>query len=301
MRRRWLWLAVVAACGGGGNAAIDAPPAADAGPDGGMPRQVIGGIDVREDRIVTDFGAPMETRRADVSGELFQDPPVGFHTQTMASGACVLLEFTPAFCDPFCADGVCIDPGVCQPWPIRVSGGRLDLAGLTEAVSIDPQDGYYYAGVLPDELFADDAHVVATLAGADLPSMTLATEGVVALETAIPSAGIKLEPGQDHLVAWTPAGGGRIRLTLNSANQGHGQPYLAIIECEADDANGQLTIPAALVDGFPATTPAQICVGHDCPLSRIRRYHRGTAPIGADRAVELVVASQVSFFVEHQP
>jgi hypothetical protein len=106
--------------------------------------------------------------------------------------------------------------------------------------------------------------------------------------------------GEDFVIAWTPAGdGGRVRVTLNSNNQGHGMPYLAIIECDVADSAGEVAIPAALLDAFPETSAWSVCAGTDCPPSTIRRYHRDGWPIGDDQEVVLEVGSQVDFGVDH--
>lgn len=300
MTHRLIWLIALAACGDDPGVPVDAP--SEDAPDAGTPRARIGWVDIYEDRFLYEDGTgPMESRRSQVTAQFFQGRPPSFHHQTMAAGACVLREYTPSLCDPACTDGLCVQPDVCEPWPQLISAGRLTVTGLETAVTIDPQSGYYYPpGVLPADLFDDAARVTASLAGADLPAMSLATDAVPALAAAIPNAGITLEPGQDHTIHWTPAGTGRIRVTLNSNNQGHGHPYLAIIECDADDDAGQLTIASALVDAFPETRAWRVCAGSDCPPSTLRRYRRAESPVGADQAVELMVASQISFGVEHR-
>ena len=119
------------------------------------------------------------------------------------------------------------------------------------------------------------------------------------LTGAIPDGKLVLEPGQDEIVRWTPAGGdARVRLTLNSNNQGHGQPYLGIIECDSPDAAGEVRVSASLVDEFPETRAWTICAGTDCPPSTLRRYQRATAPVG-EHDVELVVSSVIAFGVDH--
>lgn len=299
MRRAGLGLAaaLTAACGGGGGGAADAPLGPDAG---GTPRTRIGGVDVVETRALVDDGSGglTEQRTARVSAEFFSGGPANFHRHVMTAGACTLRSYAPASCDPACADGLCVDTDTCEPWPTRVSAGALAITGLTAAVSITPVDGYYVGDALPEDLFADAAVVTADLAGADLPPATLVAGGVAPLVTAITDR-ITLVPGEDHVVGWTPGGGGRVRLTLNSNNQGHGGPYLGIIECEADDAAGQLTVPAALVDAFPETRAWTVCAGSDCPPSRLRRFRASTAPIGVDQAIELAVASEQTFGVDH--
>lgn len=283
-----------AACGGASTGVVvDAPPAT-----GG---DVIGTIDVTEQRWLSfDGTTPMETRSGLVHAAFYDGGAPSFHRETMRAGDCVLKQYTPSSCEPFC-DGVCVDTNVCEKWPTLVAAGRLTVGGLAVPLALPGTDGFYYPdAVLPSELFADDAAITADVAGGGgIPATTLATTGVPALAGAILGGKVILTPGQDAILHWQPAGAGaRVRLTINANNQGHGQPYLAIIECDADDAAGQVFIPAAMVDAFPETRAWSVCAGSDCPPSRLRRYHRATVAVG-DRDLELVVASEVAFGVDH--
>jgi hypothetical protein len=89
-----------------------------------------------------------------------------------------------------------------------------------------------------------------------------------------------------------------VRLVLNSDNAGHGLPLHAIIECQAPDAAGEIVVPAALIEQLPEFEFLGICVGHDCPPSSLARRARATVAAG-DAVVELVVASEVQFWVTH--
>jgi hypothetical protein len=292
---------VLAACGDPGSGGIDATPYWDAAPDAaGSPRARIGGIEVIETRAIFDDGTgPMEQRWSQVWGEFFADRAANFHREVMTSGACTLRAYTPSLCDPACTDALCVEPDVCEPWPTRVSAGELTITGLTAPVSITPQSGYYYpTNPLPADLFADGATITAQLAGDVIPALALESGGVPLLEPQITDK-IVLAPGTDHTVTWTPVGVGRVRLTLNSNNQGHGLPYLGIIDCDVDDSAGEITIAAALIDAFPETQAWTVCAGTDCPPSVIRRYRSDAAPIGADQEVRLVVTSQFTFGVDH--
>ena len=106
--------------------------------------------------------------------------------------------------------------------------------------------------------------------------------------------------GQDLTLTWTTSTdpSARVRLTYNANNRGHGAPYDAIITCEVADADGTLTVPAAMMDTFPATTAWRICAGRDCPPSTLRRFHHVATPALAGE-VGLTVASEYYFFVDH--
>jgi hypothetical protein len=290
---------VFAACGGGSSSFPDAGPIPDAGVDAANPRDVIGTVTVVEDRSYQDDGTgPVEYRQSGVSAQLYQDRAPSFHRVAMTGGSCLLRRYTPSSCTPACTDGLCVETDVCEPWPTLVSAGELTVTGLIEPVSITPQGGYYYSDILPPELFADTATVHAAFAGEELPALTIDAGAVSGLGTDFTDK-ITLLPGQDHTITWVPGGGGRVRLTLNSNNAGHGSPFAAIIECEVDDSAGAITVPAALVDAFPETMAWHICAGSDCPPSHLRRYRAGAAPIGANQEIQLVVASQHTFGVDH--
>lgn len=296
MRRLGLLLIFLTACDGGSTASPDAGPTPDGPP--GADRPVVGGVSIVESRG-TSGGQTFTSGQ--LTAVFYDGHGPRWHREAMRAGACVLRTFTPSSCPTACTDGLCIS-GVCESFPAVVSAGRLTMSGLAVTVSITPSSNFYESPPLPPELFGDTAMVSAQLAGGVMPAMSLSTRGVPPLATAIASGKITVPnpAGQAFPVRWTPTSDpdARIRLTLNSNNQGHGQPFLAIIECDAPDSAGQIDVPAALLDGFPETMAWEVCAGTDCPFSTIRRYHRATHPIG-DQDVELVIASEQLFGIEH--
>jgi hypothetical protein len=289
-----LCAATFGGCGGGSSTDPDAAGTPDADI---IARTTIGGVEVLEQRALTGE-PPDEWRYARVTAQFFAAGPARFHRFVAEEGGCTLRAYTPASCDPVCLDGLCVD-NTCEPWPTYSSAGTLTITGLTTAVSITPESGYYaYYDPLPEDLFADDATVTARLAGDEIPAATLTAGGVRPLATPITDR-ITLVPGEDHTVTWTPDGGGHVRLTINANNQGHGGPYLGIIECLADDSDGSITVPAALVDQFPETRAWTVCAGSDCPPSWLRRYHETPVPVGTDQQITLTVATEQAFGVDH--
>ncbi|MDQ3365883.1 MAG: hypothetical protein M3680_10690 [Myxococcota bacterium] len=288
-----LFMLVLAACG---DRAELRPDAGDPVPGDDLP--TIGRIEILETRAVYDG---IETPTGRVIGSFLDGPPPRWHRETMRAGACALRVHTPSSCSPACASGLCND-GECQRWASYVSAGTLTVQGLTTGVTIAPVDGWYYPpDSLPANLFADTATVTARLTGGALPAMTLTTTGVPPLVAAIADGKVTIPypAGTDFVIRWTPAADdSRIRLTLNANNQGHGFPFLAILECDVADSAGELAIPAAMLDAFPETFASSICAGTDCPPSLLRRYHRATQAVG-EHAVELVVASELQFGLEH--
>ncbi|MBK9036729.1 MAG: hypothetical protein IPL61_36680 [Myxococcales bacterium] len=276
------------------DAAVDAPP----GPDGGVGGPVLGTVRVLEDRWINpDDGAV--TPFANVLAYYFDGPTLRWHKEVARAGACVLKTFTPASCDPGCADSVCVDTDVCQRAPRFHGAGLLTITGGVAPLTLTGPAGYYQPMTqLAPELFADDATVTATLAGDAVPAHALAARGVPALVATLGDR-VTLTPGEDHTVRWTPAAGdARVRLTINANNVGHGAPYAAIIECDVADSAGEITIAAALVDAFPPTNAWTVCAGSDCPPSTLRRYHQAVVAIPGGDA-ELTVGSQLTFGVDH--
>jgi hypothetical protein len=53
-----------------------------------------------------------------------------------------------------------------------------------------------------------------------------------------------------------------------------------------------------LLADFPATTGAEVCVGHECPPSTLARYALGTSPV-LEGEVELRIESLVQFGLVH--
>jgi hypothetical protein len=303
-----LGLAVLlAGCGDDGARAVDAPGVApiDAGPtpDGdGAARTGLGGVEVIEAWTVTDLGAgPTPQRWADLRARFYQDHEPRWHHEVMQAGACRMVSYAAASCDPACLDGRCVATNVCEPYPVEISAGRLTVSGLATTVEIDPVDTLYVLGQqLPAELFADGATITASVAGAALPALSLTTTGVPALQPGLTGDVVAAGRGQDLTLTWTPSTdpSARVRLTYNANNRGHGAPYDAIITCEVADADGTLTVPAAMMDTFPATTAWRICAGRDCPPSTLRRFHHVATPALAGE-VGLTVASEYYFFVDH--
>jgi hypothetical protein len=275
-------------------AACGSPAASDddaVTPDAGTPREQVGAVTVTEDT---------RWQTAHVLGQLYDGDGPSFHHVEATDGACTLLRYSPSNCDPACTDGLCTAPDVCTPWPTLLSAGRLTIDGLATSVTIDPVGNYYYEqNPLPSNLFDDDAHVTAHLAGADLPAMDFATTGVPPLHPDYPDDKIMLTPGADYTLAWTPAGSGRVRVELNANNQGHGMPYLAIIRCDVPDAAGEVVVPHALIDAFPETQAWEVCAGTDCPPSLLTRYHAASFALDDDREIDFIVQSQYAFGVDH--
>lgn len=288
--------------GGTSGSAGDGGHAGSGGTGGSAP--VAGVIAVSEGSGVYDDGGVFTPYRyGRVEARFFDGTEPTWHEEILREGACRLLEYQPGFCEEFC-DGVCVGDNDCQPWPTYLSAGTLELSGLSTSLALEPDDfnQYYPMNVLPEELFSDDARVEVRASGADLPALDIEVTAVPALTAAIVDGFITLTPGEDHELTWTamPASEALVKVTLNANNRGHGQPYAAILECEAPEAAASVVIPRALVDRFPETENWQVCAGSDCPRSTIARYREASTTLPTGRIV-LRVSSVVEFGVVHRP
>ena len=163
--------------------------------------------------------------------------------------------------------------------------------------------GYYYLEQqAPADLFDDGDTITATAPGDVFPSFGLTASGVAPIALELDGTGadeLRLVDGDDVTLSWGAADPDtRVRLWLPSPNNGHGLPSNFVIECEGPDT-GSLVIPQAIVEAFPANPRAEICVGHDCPLSWFMRYSADTQTTTAGD-IRLEVASSASFFLVHE-
>lgn len=307
--RRTLWLATVAACGASPTAAIDgraidavaidAPPPGEPWFDEGVRRGRIELLELTTGRALAHANfAPQPTRLrfvfyARVAVQHWQQ-------ETLRIGACRLLEHRPAFCEACAA--LCIAPEVCEAFPEYASAGDLTFDGLrTAPLTLQPSPFYASQAELPTDAFADAATITVTASGAAVPAFTVVATAVPPLDPAIaPIANdeLGLTTGVDTVLTWTAVDPTlRVRVAINANNRGHGQPYAAVIECDAADV-GALTIASALIDRFPPTQPGSGgCIGSDCPQSTITRYRRGSVDVDG-APIDLIVGAQRPFWVD---
>ncbi len=292
-----------------GGPPVDAASVPDAGPspDAAPEADRRGQVQVLE---VTSYwkdgnGHVMAAAYGTISARFLDVAEPRWQHQTMASGACRLFTWEPAFCQQPCS-GICVETDVCQPWPHYLNAGTLTVSGLAVPATTLARDPLFnvYTYQLPHpatELFADDATVEIAASGDTLPALSARARGVPTIVPAIVDGLITLDNHVDHTIHWTPAPGSdaRVQVTLNANNTMHGGPYLAVIECDAPDSAGAITLPAAMVDAFPGTTFWFQCLGSDCPPSWIRRYHETAMPRAGGGYDSLVVGSELRFYVEH--
>jgi hypothetical protein len=306
---------LLAACGAGAESA--GPPCEGTPVAGEAPElaEVRGSVLVYDGQSLVDADGGGFAHRANASADAFfvdRDIPgfsvpfgvfVGLQRETAREGACRLLESVPTSCDPACGPAeICVEPGECLPYLVDASAGAIAIdAGEALSLAHDGFSGYQsdHRPVAGGFVAECDA-ITATAAGDAVPAFSLAAPGVAPMPADVLPTVVDLDDGSDLRVSWSPAlAHGRVRLRLLSPNRGHGTPVVAILECDAPDSAGELTVPRALIERMPPSH-ADYCAGFDCPESSLVRYARTTTEAGGG-VIELIVASGTEFRTRHNP
>jgi hypothetical protein len=292
MRMRFVSLMVIlAACGdGSGNGAVDAAGSdtdADVDPAPHF-ESAPSSLWITEMPAIT--GGTTEYSR--ILGAFRDGALPTAHDEVMREGACRLLTYEPVSCDPLCTDGMCVDTDQCAPYPAQLSAGTLTITGLYDTLNLDPDLGRYWHQDGMD-LYAPGATVTVSASGADVDAFELSVTAPGGDNPTVDQAGAldfpRFGTGTGHTFTWTPVDpGSRVRLWM-AADVAHGQPYAAIVECDAPDT-GSLTIAADILDGF--IDPQNWSCG-ECPEQYLMRYRRATTP---DDSFELLVGTRLAFF-----
>jgi hypothetical protein len=186
--------------------------------------------------------------------------PSSVHESIASDGDCQVLRQNNPFCDPPCTAGQACDfDGSCVPYPSNQDIGPVTLAGLTQAVVLEPLfPGFTYSDTtLPAEPFTSGTLV--TLTAPDAPAGAFELHGV-GVEALVPTDALwSVEAGADIEVHWSPPSGDVVRseVTLVINIDQHGASPSSVHCAFADDGAG--TVPSAIVDtlvgagvtGFP--------------------------------------------------
>lgn len=192
-----------------------------------------------------------------VSGEVQEGVvPSKILTEVGKEGDCRLLQRKNPFCNPACGPGdTCDQSGMCVPYPLPKSVGKVTVTGLEKAVSMSPPS--YFDTMMPHPAFSPGAAITLKAEGADYPGFTLFGQGFAPI--VIPNESWVINKGQPLTITWTPdssAAFATVRIRLNIDQHGNSPVELV---CELKDV-GTATIPASLVDqltsfgvtGFPS-------------------------------------------------
>jgi hypothetical protein len=168
-----------------------------------------------------------------------------------SDGDCRVLRRNNPYCNPTCAAGtVCDFDGNCVPYPANQDLGSVSIAGLVEAVAIDPVfPGYtYFDTKLPIEPFVSGALV--TLAAPDAPGGALELHGVGVSALAPTDALWTFESGKDLTVYWAPPTGDVIRseIALSINIDQHGATP-SVLRCTFED-DGEGTVSGKILDAL---------------------------------------------------
>ena len=283
MRRLASLLFLLAACGdGAGEPSVDAGPRPDSGPDGPWPVDRVGLVNLVEGGVGGSAGWQS------VYASIMNGPELpGVQKKAELGDCAVYVRSKSGFCSPPCPTGVCVEPGICQPWPEPASAGSIVVTGLTAPLTFVPTPYGYDPQPPPDQdLFEPGVSIRLQAPGDATPGFDVSLPAVASLVA--PPMNFELRDGEDHSITWTAAGSGRVQLALLVG--WHGRPWEAMLLCEAAD-DGELTIPGALVSELPPASNS--LEQHGSTLTRFERA-LVDAPGGA---IEIIVGSQhfVSF------
>jgi hypothetical protein len=254
--RPCLLLAVATACSGGA-----AGPAASGGAGGsgaGGPGGQAGTMALRGpcpvEVQVGRFSVEAQTDFGVVHGSVFDGVvPTAIPLLVSQQGPCKVWQRRSLTCTPACVGSTtCGESGTCIPYPLRLSVGKVTIAGLTRPTAMAPL-------VPGNDYFDPDA---------DNPPFTVGHPIALTAEGAEGHRGFQLfgrgsaplgakptwtiEPGRDLKIAWAASAtdqGTRVAVEL-SIDQ-HGLSPLSLA-CEFEDT-GTATIPAMIVDQLVAS------------------------------------------------
>jgi hypothetical protein len=281
----------LACCSGGGGVG-------DGVPDGGLTdtdcTETPGDADdPRFDQTNSRLTLTGDESYMELSGAIYDGPAVAFHHEADRVGACRLLTYAAASCDPPCTGGdVCID-SECASYPSALSAGTVTLSGAADApVEIAPINGQYswwsMEGV--SGIAAVRVQAAGDAAGAfDLTTCVVEPPAPVGdWSAALEARGA----GEDVTLSWSnPYATARVYLRMTTGIGTHGGISPVEIECEGRDT-GELTLPGAFLDELYGG-PYWAC--GECGDNRLMRYHATEAAVGG-ATVQLRTQSPAMFY-----
>jgi hypothetical protein len=206
--------------------------------------------------------------RTAVTGKLGdgETPEATIWSVSEQEGECELLTPRVPFCDPDCGGvALCVDDGVCAPYPTAVSVGMVRAIGLGAEFSMRPIAGNYQppAGTTVDYPPCDEGAEVRLEAEGDAyEPFTLAARCIAPMEFPGP---VRIEPREPLALEWVAGEQpelARIHIGLDISHHGGSRGK---IECDVADT-GAAEIPAQLlqqlidlgVAGFPSVIVTRV-------------------------------------------
>jgi hypothetical protein len=217
--------------------------------------------------------------------------PVAVLTRVLDSGDCTIWRRENPFCDPTCAPGYTCDlTGECVPYPTTQDLGTVTLAGLSQAVTMEPRTpGFtYFDTSIPNPPWVEGDLLVLETSGGAFDPVTL--YGVAPAPLVPVSLDWVITEGAPLGVAWdAPAGPVRTELVLTLRIDQHGTTPSSIECVFADD--GAAEVPADVIEtlmGFGVT---------GFPAGDLVRRTADSAPIG-EGCIDLAASSSRLAHVE---
>jgi hypothetical protein len=200
---------------------------------------------------------------------------------------CQLLTPRRSFCEPSCGgSAVCVEDGVCAPFPAVQSAGTVQVSGLLpSAFSMKYIAGNYQAPTLPYPPCAEGDVVRLSADGGSHAPFVLQSRCIAPLSFSGPLA---IEPGRGLGLRWSLPGRAdlaRIQIKMDISHHGGTKGK---IECDVADS-GALELPASLVDALVALGVAGF------PTISVRRMSTGSGP---EPRVSLLISESVEREIE---
>jgi len=179
--------------------------------------------------------------------------PVTIWHPEQEAGNCQLLRKIHPECDPACGGGeTCDHDGECIPFPSNVSVGTVNVYGLEQDISLEPNAvGDYEDNDVPSPPFAPGEQILLHAAGDEVSEFFLDAVGVEPLELVDDEWVIvrdeALAVQEDLEIMWVPADGGATIMATLMIDQ-HGNSPVTMV-CYFEDT-GSATIPKSLLQTF---------------------------------------------------
>ena len=222
-------------------------------------------------------GNPASAGYTSISGKVFSGPvpeEVVWDVD-VEQGGCKLLKPRVPFCDPGCAQGVCVEDDKCEPNPTGSSAGEVTLTGFKSAdgtsavLRIEPISASYSnpAGVtLAYPPFDEGAELRLNAKGESTKAFEIVSHGIAPL--ILSTTNFALKSGSPFALAWkAPSKADQTRIQIKLDISHHGGTKGKVV-CDVPD-NGSLSIAADLITrllklgvaGFPTVVIDRVATG----------------------------------------
>ena len=211
------------------------------------------------------------------SAQIGDRPQVEIGLVDQAEGGCVYVRPGSPFCDPACTDGVCGLDEQCHPYPQGLDAGTVTTTGTHPELSLEASfPGSYFpdpdVGVPFGFTVAGETIGVAT-SGGEVDAFSGSVVAVAPLE--LPTMDVTATEHEPMTIGWEPTGGGDDgEILIQLRNDHHG--INSYVECLADDAAGQLTIPTSVLD--PLIADGATGIGTYIEAAHVQRRRRVVVP-----------------------